>query len=277
MLIQDSENTDTLTVKVEKLYNFISDAGSVMVAYSGGVDSSLVAYITHKVIGYERSLMVTAASPAVSDNEVSLAKIQARQFGWRHKVLLTNEMNNSNYVENNIQRCYFCKHELYSKMSQLADEEKIKVIINGTNSDDLSDYRPGNTASKQLNVVSPLADFGMSKKDVRILAKKFSLPSWDKPAQPCLASRLPYGTKVSLKALTMVDKAETVLHKLGFLNVRVRHHYPVARIELDTQDFSRLLNKETRLEIDKSLKVIGYRYISLDLAPLRSGNLNYFI
>ena len=265
-----------LKQKAEAACILLREAGTAIVAYSGGVDSSLVAYLAHRELG-EKSLIVTAASPAVPDDEIKAASEQAGKFGWTHRIIDTLELEDPRYTVNDTRRCFFCKTELYTRLAEMAKQEKIHHIANGTNADDLQDYRPGLEAAKDFSVISPLAAAGISKKEVRILAQFFNLTSWDKPAQPCLASRLPYGSPVSVEALSMVGEAEAHLRKLGFANVRVRHHMPVARIEVDEQDFVKFASKEIRESVNMAIKAAGYRHAAVDLSHFQSGGLNYRI
>ena len=252
----------------------LQEIGAAVVAYSGGVDSSLVAYLAHDVLE-QHSLAVTAASPAVPREEVEQATQIASSNGWRHRVIHTHELNDPRYVENTGQRCFFCKTELYSALAKIAQEEGGSTIVNGANTDDTHDYRPGMSAATEFGVRSPLVEANISKQEVRTLAKQLNLSTWNKPAQPCLASRIPYNTQVSAQALAMVEQAERALHKIGFRDFRVRHHPPIARIEIQDEQFSILHDAITRRQIETVVKAAGYRYVTVALNSFASGNLNH--
>jgi uncharacterized protein len=189
-------------------------------------------------------------------------------------VINTNEMADPNYVANSPKRCYFCKSELYTQLCALARAEGYAWVVNGTNTDDLGDYRPGGQAAKERNVRSPLVEVGLSKTDIRALSKERGLPTWDKPAQPCLSSRIPYGTPVTVQALSQIERGEAYLRGLGLREFRVRHHEGVARLEVEPKDLPLLVNEETRKGLVAFFKKLGYRYVTLDLAGFRSGSLN---
>ena len=244
---------------------------SVVVAYSGGVDSTLLAVVAHRALG-PRALAVTAVSPSLAARELEEANRLARQFGFAHRVIHTKEMEREGYVANSPRRCYFCKTELYTQLCQLAGEQGYAWVANGTNTDDLGDYRPGLEAATEHRVRSPLVEAGLSKELVRQLARHLDLPIWDKPAQPCLSSRIPYGTPVSRETLSKIERAEEYLHGLGLREVRARHHDRLCRVEVAEHEME--LAFAHRREIVESLKKIGYLWVSLDLAGLRSGSLN---
>lgn len=244
---------------------------SVVVAYSGGVDSALLAVAAHRALG-RRALAVTAISPALAARDLSDAESAARQFGINHRVIHTDELARDGYVANTPQRCYFCKTELYDRLAELAAAEGYAWIANGANTDDQGDYRPGMTAAAEHNIRSPLVEAGMDKAQVRAAARWLGLPLWDKPAQPCLSSRIPYGTPVTVASLRRIEAAEDILRDLGLREVRARHHDNLCRIEVAAADLPAAF--EQRDEIASRIKALGYLWVSLDLTGLRSGSLN---
>ena len=263
----------SLKKKHRDLESRIIKLGSVLVAFSGGIDSTLVLAIAHKVLG-KRVLAVTAESDSLPERELQTARHLARVLEVEHKIIKTNEMSSPDYLKNPINRCYYCKSELYSKLTKIASEHKLSSILNGINLDDLGDHRPGINAAKEARVISPLVESKLNKQDVRDLAREMRLPNWEKPALACLSSRIPYGQPVTTKKLSMIEEAEEALLLEGFRQVRVRHHGDMARIEVPREDISDLLKIDLFKKINRHLKKIGFKYVSVDLKGYRSGSLN---
>jgi|TARA_Y100000031_G_scaffold130301_1_gene149898 uncharacterized protein len=270
--MKDDATVDkALGLKFADLKKLVSGYGSLIVAYSGGVDSTFLAAVAHEVLGVN-TLSVTSRSPSVAPEELEAATALARTKGWRHLVVDTNEIEDPRYLANDGRRCFFCKTELYVHLEQVAVAEGITKVANGANTDDLGDYRPGMEAAKNFEVVSPLVEVGMSKKEIRDISKRMDLPTWDKPAQPCLSSRIPYGTAVSVRALSMIGKSEKGLRDLGFGVVRVRHYGQTARVEIPMDDFERF--EHVRFEAEQIILASGYKVMELDPKGFRSGALN---
>ena len=264
----------TLNQKSERLFAAITSFESAIVAYSGGVDSALVAQLTHDLLGPSNALIVTAVSDSLADYELADARAIAEQRGWNLRTIATSEMQDERYLRNDGRRCFFCKSELYNHLEQLALLEGFRVIANGANRDDLGDYRPGMKAAKDFSVRSPLLEADIGKDEVRALAQEVGLPNWDKPAQPCLSSRIPYGTHVTSEALKMISSAEKHLRQLGFPENRVRHYGETARVELPLNMVTVYSEPSTKMKAEAGIIAAGYRKVELDPQGLRSGNLN---
>jgi len=264
---------EDLDRKERQLRDLVRSLESVVVAFSGGVDSALVLKIAGDELG-DRALGITARSESLAASELEGALGFAASVGARHEVLETHELEDPNYLANPENRCYFCKKELYGRLSEIARERGAKWIVDGFNLDDASDWRPGRKAAGEFGVRSPLAEAGFAKSDVRALAKKLNLEVWDKPALACLSSRFPYGTPITLELLQQVDRAEEAVHAAGIRICRVRHHGEVARIEVPESEIERLAERGVRERVAAGVKAAGYRYVSLDLGGYVSGNLN---
>lgn len=259
--------------KLEQLRNLFAEMEQALIAYSGGVDSTLVAKIAYDVLG-DRAIAVTAVSPSLLPEELEDAQIQAVQIGIPHQVVQTHEMDNPNYTANPVNRCYFCKSELHDTLKPLATQLGYPYVVDGVNADDLQDYRPGIQAAKERGVRSPLAELGVTKAEVRQLSQHLGLSWWDKPAQPCLSSRFPYGEEITVGKLQRVGRAEIYLRRLGWQNLRVRSVGDAARIELSPEQIKEFVLTTDLQAIVSAFQSYGFVYVTLDLEGYRSGKLN---
>jgi uncharacterized protein len=259
-----------LNEKERQLTHDLRAMQRVVVAYSGGVDSAFLAATAHRVLG-DAAIAATAVSPSVAERELAEAEELARRFGWNHVLIETHELAREEYVRNDPHRCYWCKTELFDMLGPLAHERGAEIAV-GTNLDDLSDYRPGLAAARERNVKTPLADAGLTKAEVRALSREAGLPTADKPASPCLASRFAYGVGVTREGLRRIDRAEEVLRSLGFVEFRVRDHGDLARVEVPPAELERAASLHD--QIATALRDLGFRYVTLDLTGFRSGSLN---
>lgn len=262
-----------LTEKFDQLKVLFGEMQQALIAYSGGIDSTLVAKIAYDVLG-DRALAVTAVSPSLLPEELEDAKIQAATIGIPHRIVQTHEMDNPNYTSNPVNRCYFCKSELHDTLKPLAMQLGYPYVVDGVNADDLQDYRPGIQAAKERGARSPLAEVGVSKAEVRQLSQQLGLPWWDKPAQPCLSSRFPYGEEITIAKLQRVGRAEIYLRKLGWENLRVRSEGDTARIELLPANIKDFILTTDLQSLVAAFQELGFIYVTLDLEGYRSGKLN---
>jgi pyridinium-3,5-biscarboxylic acid mononucleotide sulfurtransferase len=268
----ETVSAGTREQRLRELEGIVAPHGSALVAFSGGVDSSLALAVAARALPKDRVLAVTSNNETYLPSELDLARDFARSLGVEHLVVNTRELDDPNYASNPTNRCYFCKSTLYSDLAKLAEEKGYACVVDGANKDDEGDYRPGRKAAKELGVLSPLSRAGVSKAEVRELAKLLGLPSWDKPALACLSSRFPYGQEITPEKLAQVARAEEFLRLEGFRQVRVRHHGEIARLEIGPEELERAFAE--REKISAELLDAGFLYVTLDLAGYKSGSLN---
>jgi uncharacterized protein len=264
---------DRINDKFNKLKEDLRKMRRVIIAYSGGIDSTLLLKAA-SLSGLDDILAVTANSESFPEEELAFVKKMTSTLNIKSIIIHTEELKDENYASNPRDRCYYCKKELFSKLREIAIRENFNFILDGTNVDDIDDWRPGRQAAKEFGIVSPLLEAGLNKNEIREISRRLGLPTWNKPATPCLSSRIPYGQRITAEALKRIDKAEGFIKRFGIKELRVRDHSGIARIEVTPNEFANLIENSVREKIVAFLKSLGYRYITLDLQGFRSGSLN---
>jgi pyridinium-3,5-biscarboxylic acid mononucleotide sulfurtransferase len=267
------KNSELLRAKENALHGILTDLHSVIVAFSGGTDSAYLAHAASRVLG-SRSLAVTADSASYPDAHRQLALRVAAEFHIAHEVIRTGELERVEYRANPVNRCYYCKQELYAQLSSIAQARGFCAVVDGSNADDRGDYRPGRQAAREYGVRSPLDEVDLSKDEIRMLSRDAGLPTWDVPASACLSSRIPYGSEVTEAKLRMIEQAESVVRSLGFRVFRVRHHETIARLEIGKDEMARALEPEVSVRLVTELRQLGYQHVAIDLQGYRLGSLN---
>lgn len=262
-----------LEQKFDRLKNILKELGSVAIAYSGGVDSTFLLKVSKDVLN-DNVIAVTAKSSTYPEREFNEARKFVGQFGAKHIVIISEELEIEGFAKNPVNRCYYCKKELFTKIWKVAKENGINYVLDGSNFDDIGDFRPGMKAAKELSVVSPLKASELTKKDIRELSKRLNIPTWNKPSFACLSSRFPYGNEITVEKLSMVEKAEQLLMDMGFRQLRVRHHGDIARIEVASEERVKFFDASIMDKVGKELQELGFKYVTLDMLGYRTGSMN---
>jgi len=263
--------------KLARMQEILRSLKRVAVAFSAGVDSTFVLKVAVDTLGPGNVVAVTSKSDSLAEAEFDEAVRLADQMGVEHVIVETGELQNPDYAANPANRCYYCRSALYDSLDTFIAERGLNAVVNGANADDYNDWRPGHQAAREHNVHAPCAEAGMTKDDIRVLSKRLGLPTFDKPASPCLASRVPYGEAITSQKLKQIERSEAFLRSLGFRECRVRHHGPLARIEVPASEITRATEPQMRTRIDAALREFGYQYVAIDLRGFRSGSLNEMI